>query len=271
MGEIAPLGRSDLRATLAAPLSAEVMSFVLDLEGVAVADLLAWYDAIVASVDAVTEGSIVPEMGREAFRDLHDAVASSVPHSSLLSSVHAKGTLSIDEIVSNVAVLLFGGIVTSEGTIATVFQQLLNHPEVLQQVFADRSLVGNVVEESMRLEPGAAVVDRYSRESVILGSAQIESGDLVRLSLGAANRDASVFTDPDRFDIHRDNVQKHLTFARGPHACIGIHVARLQAKAAVDAALSGLGNLRLDPAGIGPTQGLIFRAPARVEALWDSW
>ncbi len=266
--EIASLGSGDLRAAIAAPLSVDVMARVLDLEGVGVTELLGWYEAIVASVHDVTAGGDVPEAGRAAFQSLHTAVTANMVDSALLASVQAGRTLSIDEIVSNVAVLLFGGIVTSESTTATVFQHLLRHPEALQEVRADRSLVASAVEEAMRLEPAATVVDRYATRPVELGGASISRGDLVRVSLAAANRDPALFADPNRFDVLRENAQQHLAFARGPHACLGIHLARVEARAAVGAVLDQLPDLGpgLDP--MQETDGLIFRAPPTVHARW---
>ncbi len=116
--EMAPFGRGDLRAGIAAPLSVEVMAHVLDLDGVEVTQLLGWYEAIVASVHEVTAGGNVPGEGKVAFEALHGAVVSNLANSSLLGLVTAGETLSTDEIVSNVAILLFGGIVTSESTTA---------------------------------------------------------------------------------------------------------------------------------------------------------
>jgi cytochrome P450 len=111
------------------------------------------------------------------------------------------------------------------------------------------------------------VVDRYATRDVDLGGASIRHGDLVRVSLGAANRDPAVFTDPDLFDVTREGLGRSLTFARGPHACLGIHLARLEARAAVSAFL----DISPAPAArvIDPVSGLIFRAPERVEVTWS--
>lgn len=268
VGELAPAGAGDLRATIAAPLAVDVMSRALDLTGVEVDDLLGWYDAIVDAVEAVTAGDPVPGAGHRAFDALERAVTESLDTSTLLAPVRSAGSLSDDEIVANVAVLLFGGIVTAESTTASVLWYLLHDPATMRTILDDRSLVQNAVEEGMRLEPAAAAVDRYATRSVELGGVAIAAGDLVRVSLAAANRDPAVFDDPDRFDVHRSNAQQHLTFARGPHACLGIHLARLEARAAVDAVLDGLAGLELDAERDRPIEGLIFRAPPVVAARW---
>lgn len=266
--EVAHFGGADLRASVAAPLAVQVMSRALDLQGVGERRLLAWYEAIVAAVDEVTRGGEVPDAGRRAFANLRAAVASNLETSRLLRSVVARGTLTTDEIVSNVAVLLFGGIVTAESTTAAVLRFLFDHPSTLAEIRADRSLVPTAVEEALRMEPAAAAVDRYATRDIELGGASIRTGDLVRVSLAGANRDPDVFAEPDRFDLHRSNAKQHLTFAVGPHACLGIHLARLETAAALEAVLDLLPSAEADPARYGRMEGLIFRAPQTVWARW---
>lgn len=265
---IAPAGRADLRATVAAPLAIDVMMRTLDLDRVDAADVLSWYQGIVTAVHVVTEGHPLPEVGTAAFDSLHAAVSSRLAGSSLLGAVLDHGGLSVDEIVSNVAVLLFGGVVTSESTTAITLHYLLNDEGARAEVRADRSLLAGAVEEALRLEPSAAVVDRYATTPVELWGASIEAGDLVRVSLTGANRDPATFPDPDRFDIRRPNAAQHVTFARGPHSCLGIHLARLEGIAAVAAVLDRLDDVRLDPAGGAGVEGLVFRAPPSVHAVW---
>ena len=147
---------------------------------------------------------------------------------------------------------MFGGIETTEGMIANAAWHLLSHRDQLDLVRADPGLLPQAIEESLRLEPAAAVVDRYATRDVELGDARpgaaaISSGDLVSVSLAGAGRDPAVFTDPDRFDVRRDNARQNLAFARGPHFCLGVHLARLEARAALTAAFSQLPGLRLDP------------------------
>ncbi len=163
---------------------------------------------------------------------------------------------------------MFGGIETTEGMIASTLLHLLASPEQLRLVTADPGLVPAAVEESLRLEPAAALVDRYATRDVQLGGAGIPAGDLVSVSLAAAGRDPAVFADPDVFDVRRPNARQHLAFARGPHFCLGAHLARLEAEAAVAAALQLLPGLRL--AGPPPgTAGRVFRKPRALPAEWD--
>jgi cytochrome P450 len=259
-------GPSDLRADVAAPLAVAVMARVLDLHDVAGPDVLAWYQDIVDAVHQVTAGLPVPESGLAAFAALESAVSASLASSSLLGPVDRAGSLEVGEIVSNVAVLLFGGIVTSESSTAIAYRYLLADPGLQTRVRDDRSLVRPFVEEAFRIEPSAAAVDRYATRDVTLAGAEIAAGDLVRVSLTAGNRDPAVFPDPGTLDVGRPNLGKSLTFARGPHACLGIHLARLEAVAAVDSLLD---QPEAVPAGtLDPVTGLVFRAPETVNASW---
>jgi len=178
----------------------------------------------------------------------------------------AAGGLERERVISNAAVMLFGGIETTEGMIANAVLHLLDHPDQLALVRDDPALLKSAIEESLRLEPAAAVVDRYATADVVLAGAAIASGDLVRVSIAAASRDPETFPDPDRFDVRRDNAQRHLAFAHGPHVCIGMHLARLEAHTAVERLLR-LPDLRL--AQPARPRGLVFRKPPELLVAWS--
>jgi cytochrome P450 len=200
----------------------------------------------------------VEELGRHvdaSIRSGHGALAA------------ATATLAPAEVASNAAVMMFGGIETAEGMTTTLFWHLLANPEQLADLRADRGLAVNAIEESLRLEPAAGRVDRYATADTDLGDARILRGDLVIVSLTAANRDPSAFVDPDRFDLRRDNARGHLAFAQGPHACVGLHLARLETRSALDAVLDGWPALRLDQASTPPS-GVIFRKPKSLLVTW---
>ncbi|HUG32734.1 MAG TPA: cytochrome P450 [Acidimicrobiia bacterium] len=266
ISKVVSVGDGDLRAGVAAPLAVDVMADILDLENVAVGDVLDWYREIVDAVHAVTAGEEVPSSGISAFRQLSEAVRASLSSSSLLTSVDRAGDLSAEEIVSNVAVLLFGGIVTSESSTAVAYRYLLENPEHHNLLRQDRALVGPFVEETFRLEPTAAAVDRYATRDVTLAGSDISVGDLVRVSISGANRDPAVFSDPDTLRLHRDHSGKSLTFARGPHACLGIHLARLETVSAVEALLDH--PLPAVSGALAPVTGLVFRVPDTLRVVW---
>jgi cytochrome P450 len=154
--------------------------------------------------------------------------------------------------------------------IANAIAHLLSHPDQLALVQADRALLANAIEESLRLEPAAAVVDRYATADVELAGARIAERELVTVSIAGANRDPATFPDPDRFDVRRENAKLHAAFAHGPHVCIGMHLARLEAHTAVARVLDRLGDLALDPAHAPAPRGLVFRKPDALRVRWTA-
>jgi len=264
-------GEAELRRGLAGQLAVAVMAEMLGLDA-APAQLLGWYDAIVSGVSAlsVADGTVA-DTAAAAFDELSACVQAALARPAEPSVLTAAADwLSAAEIVSNAAVMLFGGIETTEGMICNTVWYLLGDQTAWHEVMADRRVIGNAVEEALRLEPAAAVVDRYASADVGLGGADIRSGDLVRVSLSAANRDPAVFTDPDRFDLHRGNARQHRAFAIGPHFCVGAELARAETHAAVSALLDRLPGLRLDPGRPSAPQGLVFRKPASLHIRWEA-
>jgi cytochrome P450 len=265
-------GRSELRRSLAGPLAATVVAEALGLEDTETDTILAWYDAIVEAVAGVAAGDQVTSAGREAFAALHSSVEPMLDgnsRSSLVAAAGATGDLAPEEVVSNVAVLMFGGIETTEGMIANAVLHLLSNPEQRALVEGDRNMLTNAVEESLRLEPAAAVIDRYATHDVRLGDASIGRGELVTISIAGANRDPEVFPDPDRFDVARDNARLQIAFAHGPHVCIGMHLARLEAHTVLGRLLDRLPRLRLDRARPSAPRGLVFRKPPALHVVWS--
>ncbi len=300
-----PAGSGDLRRGLAAPLAVATMARALGLAAIDQAAILSWYDAIVRAVSdlarqqpdgpaadpAAGRPDGVQAAGAAAFRQLGEslqavisastadgsALAGGADHpgpASLLAHVASAdgrdGALGQQEVISNAAVLMFGGIETTEGMITNAGWHLLSHPAQLDLVRDDPALLRSAIEESLRLEPAAALVDRYATRDVTLGEAALRQGDLVSVSLAAAGRDPGLFSDPDRFDVRRENASLNLAFARGPHFCLGVHLARLEARAALGVALRLLPGLRLDPDRPSAPRGLVFRKLPSLHARWDA-
>jgi cytochrome P450 len=268
-----PRGEGDLRADMAGPLSVSVMVHALGLEDTEPRVALGWYAAIVGAVTDITAGRDPGPAGGHAFDELCASIEPALDRergSLVAAAAGEAGALTRAEVRSNAGVLLFGGIETTEAMIASAFLHVLSDGEQRALVESDRALLGNAVEESLRLEPAAAVVDRYATRDVRLGGAEIARGDLVRVSIAGANRDPEVFPDPDRFDVRRENARLHVAFAHGPHVCLGMHLARLEAQVALRRTLERLHRIRLDPARTSTTGGLVFRKPDAVHVLWDA-
>jgi cytochrome P450 len=272
--ELQPAGRAELRRSLAAPLAAAVVTRALGIEDADAKAVLRWYEQIVATVTDLTAGRPVGSEGRDAYAALAAAIAPALkrdPDASLLAAAaNGAGGLDRERVISNAAVLLFGGIETTEGMIANAVWHLLSHPDQLARVMASPALLANAIEESLRLEPAAAIVDRYATADIELAGAPIRCGDLVRVSITAANRDPEVFEDPDCFDVARGNARRHLAFAHGPHSCIAMHLARLETHTALQRLLCRLPALRLNPARPTKPRGLVFRKPPELHVLWTA-
>ncbi|WP_405875376.1 MULTISPECIES: cytochrome P450 [unclassified Streptomyces] len=266
-----PAGAVELRRAFAGPLAVAVVTEALGLVGTGADTVLSWYDSIVGSVSEITAGHEAGPDGAAAYAELRAAVEDTVAHqggSSLL--VSAAGRLALPEVASNAAVMMFGGIETTEAMITNALLQLLRHPDQLALVRADLDLLDGAMEESLRLEPGAVVVDRYATRDIELGAATVRRGDPVTVSLAGANRDPAVFPEPDRFDVRRENARLQLAFAHGPHHCIAAHLARLETRIALQHLLERLPALRLDPDRPTAPYGLVFRKPLALHVLWDS-
>ena len=255
---IRPAGSAELRREFAGPLAAAVVTEALGLRHVDDDTLLTWYAAIVAAVSEVTAGGPVTAAGADAFARLRTAVIRTL----------APEGLREDEVASNAAVLMFGGIDTTEGMILNAVRHLLVDPGALALVRDHPDLLPNAIEESIRLEPAAAVVDRYATRDVELAGVRIQRGDLVSVSIAGANRDPAVFSDPDRFDIRRANARENLAFAQGPHFCLGAQLARTETTIAIGRLLDCLPGLRLDPEYPNAPRGLVFRKPPALRVRW---
>jgi cytochrome P450 len=259
-------GSVELRRGLAGPLSVAVVAEVLGLAATDADTVLGWYAAI---VDAVSQGRPdrpVPDDARRAMRSLtehvHGSLAAGRPESLLAAAARS---LDEQQVVANAAVMMFGGIETTEGMVLNAVQQVLAAGFAGQA--ADPDALPALVEESLRLEPAAAVVDRYATRDVHVHGAAIEAGDLVRVSLAGANRDPAEFPEPDAFQPARPNVRSQLAFARGPHVCVAMDLARLEAQVALHALVTSLPGLRLT--GESPARGLVFRKPRELRLAWD--
>jgi cytochrome P450 len=189
---------------------------------------------------------------------------------SLLVQAEVDGErLSDDLIVSFMRQLInAAGETTFHGT-SNLLAALLTHPEQLNAVRRDRSLVPQAIEEALRWESPTALQMRYVAKDVTLGGTLMPAGSLAVLCLGVANRDEKSFPDPERFDIFRSRT-RHFGFGFGPHICIGQHLARMEMRGALNGILDRLPNLRLDSTLPPPVIiGSNLRHPRHIHVVFD--
>jgi cytochrome P450 len=165
--------------------------------------------------------------------------------SQLLAEQVQHGTLSRHDLVDMARLLLIAGHDTTANMISMSTLVLLQHPDQLQELQEDPSLIRGAVEELLRyLTLTQTLVGRVALEDVEVGGELIRAGEGVRALLQAANRDPDAFPDPERFDIHRD-AQHHVAFGYGVHQCLGQPYARVEMQVALTSLFRRIPNLRL--------------------------
>lgn len=151
----------------------------------------------------------------------------------LMAAAARGGEVTEDEVIGNTMLLLIAGHLPVRNLIGNVVWLLAQNPREYERFRADASLLDSVIEEALRCEPPVAAIPRIPMEDVVVRGQTIAAGEVIQLSILAANRDPGQFVDPDRFDVAR-NPHGLLSFGHGPHGCLGARLAREQAKVALD-------------------------------------
>ena len=157
------------------------------------------------------------------------------------------GRVDVAYIAAESTVVLLGGVLTSAHLSGSAMLLLLQHPDEMARVRADRARIPRMLEEALRLESALQFMPRYTTRETELGGVRMPADSLVLVLYAAANRDDAVFADPERFDPGRSNAKKHLGFGLGPHFCLGAPLARLEGRLAFEALFDRLGDIRLAP------------------------
>ncbi len=174
-----------------------------------------------------------------------------------------------EEIFSFLRLLLPAGVETTYRALGSLLFALLSNPDQLDAVRADRSLIPQAIEEGVRWEPPLLTITRVATKDTVLGGVEIPAGATVMPMLGSATHQEGRFPDSDKFDIFRPQ-KSHMAWGHGVHVCLGMHLARLEMRTAINLLLDRLPNLRLDPDGDDPhVRGQVFRSPTSVPVLFD--
>ena len=171
---------------------------------------------------------------------------------------HAAVQLTQDELVANINILLSTGHETTTHLIGNGILALLQHPDQMQKLRAQPAMVASAIEEIMRYENPVQITYRSATEDAEIGGKQMHKGNLVNSILGSANRDPERYTDPDRFDITR-NEGRHLNFGLGIHFCIGASLVRLEAEIAFNTILRRFPKLQLETESLDWQEHPVFR------------
>ena len=163
------------------------------------------------------------------------------------------------EIRSSTLNLLVAGYDTTAKLLGDCLVALEQHPDQRRLLVENPTLIPNAIEEVLRCYGVAHRIVRVAARPTSLGGSQLEAGDVIYVLLGAANRDAGRWPEPDRFDVQREFKghlgQPHLAFAMGPHVCIGAPLARLETKVALETLLRLAPEYRLRDIAYGDAFG----------------
>jgi cytochrome P450 len=158
-------------------------------------------------------------------------------------------TLTRQEVLTYTSVLAGAGNETTGRLIGWLAKVLAEHPDQRRLVVEDRSLIPNVVEETLRYEPTGHASARWVSEDIDYYGTTLPAGSAVLLIMASANRDPRRFENPDVYDVTRNDVQ-HVTFGYGLHFCLGAHLARLEGRVALDEFLKRWPEWDVDYSGI---------------------
>jgi cytochrome P450 len=264
-------GRAELVRRFTFQFPAQVIGGVLGLPREDFPQFQVWASAII-SVNSAWERGMAASVALKEYLAAVLEERRAHPRDDLVSDLAVAELdgerLDDEEIFSFLRLLLPAGVETTFRSSGNFIYALLTNPDQLDALRRDRSLMPQAIEEALRWEPPLLITSRVVTRDTELRGTPIPTGANVTVMLGAANRDPARYSDPDRFDIFRDPKQ-HISFGHGPHMCLGMHLARMETRVAVDALLDRLPNLRIDPEGNDPhIHGQIFRSPTALPVLF---
>ncbi len=266
---LAPLDANqsfDLIDVMARPLPALVIA---EMMGVPVEDRYRfeqWSSRLLGIADIGTpekigDGLFADIEMREYMADLVEAkrARSGQDFISMLISAEEEGDkLSLDELLSTCVLLLVAGHETTTRLLGSTVLLLLQNPEQLVKARSDEKCLENAIEEGLRLEPPVMFVPRVVASTFDYQGYRFKKGQLLLLSLSAANRDPQVIRDPHRFDVDRQDTA-HISFGHGIHLCLGMTLARIESKIVLSKVFEKFPNLTLADATPHWQQTPMFR------------
>lgn len=279
---VAPMvsrGKAELVADLALMFPIRViydlMGFPNEPEGLA-----HFASAALRILGGISPDPAAKKAAMEAAKELYDSTLKIVQErrarggegddliSRLIASSFEGTSLTDHQITMFTRMLLPAAAETTTRTFSTLMVLLLERPELLERIRADRSLVSKAIDESIRYEPVATFKVREAQNDTVFQGVEIPKGSLLSLCVASANRDDAVFEDGDTFNIDRP-AKMSFGFGFGPHMCVGLFIAKAEIDIAVNAMLDMMPDLRFDPAYPRPViRGVQLRGPEAVHVIW---
>ena len=171
--------------------------------------------------------------------------------------------LSNEAIYSFLRLLLPAGLETTYRSSGNLLFLLLSHPEQFRAVQADHELIGPAIEEGLRFETPLTTVQRYAAEETELEGVTLPAGSVIDVCIGSANRDERRWERSEEFDISRKRLP-HISFAAGEHTCMGLHLARMETRVALECLLDRLTDIELVTDDNPQIHGQPFRSPTAI-------
>jgi cytochrome P450 len=271
-----PVGQSvDLLPAYGLRIAASVIGDMLGLDPALHTRLKRWAD-LITDLEFPPEDENRKQMARDAVADLRRYFTEQLDRrrqepaddvvSDLLRARVDGVALTQDELISFLVLLLVGGIETVEHLMDCSILVLLERPELMARLRADRSLIPAFIEEVLRYEPPAHTAPRITTSEVELSGVRLPRGTPVLAMLASACRDETHFPDGERFDMTRPGPQ-NLPFGYGTHFCLGVHLARMEARLALDAFLNRFGRVERGSEPMTWNRGLVIRGPGTLPVV----
>ncbi len=264
-------GEVDIVERLARPLPAIVIAEMLGLPEADREQFRVWAHQMLG-ITAVGEPELI-EQATIANEELVDYLQGVIEQkrqqpdddiiSQLIAAEEAGDRLTAQEMYSTCTLLLNAGHLTTTSLIGSGLWLLLRHPEQLEKLRADRSLMDNAIEEMLRFEAPVQFTPRFALEDMTFYGKHIRKNQLVLLMVACANRDEIANSNPGLFDITREEIN-HVAFGHGIHLCLGLALARLEAKIAFNAILDRFDSLDLIDRDPPWAQNALVRGPDRL-------
>ncbi|MCX4091003.1 cytochrome P450 [Nocardia sp. alder85J] len=269
----APDGRADLVKQFTFPYPTRIIARLLGLPQEDYPQFQRWSISLLSFTINPERGKTASEALVRYFAPILEARRAE-PRDDLISSLAQAEIdgekLTDEEIYSFLRLLLPAGIETTYRSLGNLLYGLLSHPDQFEAVKADRSLLPQAIEEVVRWDAPLLTITRVTTRDTELGGVRIPAGCSVMPMLGAANRQEDRYTHPNDFDIFRSS-RSHVGWGHGVHVCLGMHLARLEMRTAMNLLIDQLPNLRLDPdAEDVHIRGQVFRSPAALPVVFDT-